>query len=1083
VLFADLAGSTALGERLDPEDVRELQGELFDLVNAEVEGHGGVTEKFVGDAILAVFGIPQAHDDDAERAVRAALAVREVFPDFAARVSRRHGLEVGLRVGVNTGEVVAGREAAARGELMVSGDAVNVAARLQQRAEPGQVLVGERSVASTRRAIRYRDLGTAAAKGKRAPVRAWEALSVSAAPGQRGYEGLTASLIGRDEELEVLRALTARVERERVPQLVTLFGQAGVGKSRLLDEFVARLPQGRRLQGRCLPYGDGITYWPLAEAAKGHAGVLDSDPATTALEKLRTVIQLLLGTDAERVLEAVAWTIGLVLPGTSASDSTDVAARLREAWTKYLAALGRERLTVLAIEDVHWASEPLLDLLEQLTERLEDTAVLTVCTARPEFLDARPAWGGGIRNASSISLSPLPPDESELLVVELLGADGLPAEMTARVVDRAGGNPFYVEEILQMLIERGAIARENGHWVIRDALPDAEIPDSVHGVIAARIDLLDADARDALRRCSVMGRVFWPPAVGVEEELIAGLGRGGLVSEQPASMIAQMREFAFKHALTRDVAYTTLPRPERGFLHRKVGEWLEGVAPGREAETAELAAFHYAKALEYSERDEQVTARAFALFLSAGETALARAALASAEPLLDRALELAANERERALALFALGRTDIALSRGEGAIARLDLAEAAAQAVADPILRSDILGWQSRAFWLAGRRADAIRATEDAIVALQGLPETPQLARALARRSQLEMLGSVPAAVEHAREAVDVARRVGDGFAEANARTNLFTELANEGVEPDAQELDKIVELALAAGAYDEAFRAVVNLVWSAQAYWHVDTLERVIAAAVRPIAHVAAPELFDAYLTMSLAKLISVPAGRWTDADAAVAEVGYLSRATHLGSNLVWLEVAGGLALRRGDLTRAGELMLELQQGALAVGEPQRIVPMASIVVPWAAHAGDQSTVAHIADAVLTLAARSWAPTFSAVGVARGLAAAGELDRLARLVSMLRAVPSESWSGNQPISLAASDGLLALAAGELHAAVERLAEAVHLERSLGRAYNTACLELDLATALDAAGDGTGADESRARAAAVLEPLGCVNAY
>src|SRR6185312_11870897 len=232
--------------------LRVLQGELFTLVNAEVERFGGISEKFVGDAVLAVFGVPLAHDDDAERAVRAALQVRDGFPAFAAGVRDRHGVDVGLRIGVNTGEVVAGREAASRGELMVSGDTVNVAARLQQRAEPGQVLVGERTQAATRRSIRYTELGAAPAKGKEAPLPAWEAAAVIALPGARGIEGLTAEMIGREEELVVLRALTARVARERAPQLVTIYGHAGVGKTRLVSEFVAQLPDAYLLQGRCL---------------------------------------------------------------------------------------------------------------------------------------------------------------------------------------------------------------------------------------------------------------------------------------------------------------------------------------------------------------------------------------------------------------------------------------------------------------------------------------------------------------------------------------------------------------------------------------------------------------------------------------------------------------------------------------------------------------------------------------------------------------------------------------------------------------------------------------------------------------
>ncbi|TMK71380.1 MAG: hypothetical protein E6G49_09535, partial [Actinobacteria bacterium] len=498
VLFADLAGSTALGERLDPEEVRELQGELFAVVNSEVEKYGGTSEKFVGDAVLAVFGIPQAHEDDPERAVRAALAVQASFGSFSSRVRDRHGADVALRIGVNTGEVVAGREAAARGELMVSGDAVNVAARLQQSAEPGDVLVGQRTHSATYRAISFEPYGDVEAKGKQDPLSAWVAVSAAAEQEARprGVAGLTAPMVGRDEELAVLTALAGRVERERAPQLITLFGPAGVGKSRLLAEIVERLPGSRLLKGRCLPYGEGVTYWPLAEAAKTHAGILETDSAEVALAKLRAAIEAVVPEEyVERVLEAAAWTTGFSLPNVvSVADPREIGRRLGDAWTRYIAALGREQLTVVAVEDVHWGSSALLDLLEQLAESLVDTRVLLVCTARLELLEVRPTWGAGKQNATTLSLAPLSPAESEELVVSLLGEAQVPGEVRGRILDSAEGNPFFLEEMLNMLIEEGALERQNGAWNSTERLANVSIPDSVHGVIAARIRVLEAAA-------------------------------------------------------------------------------------------------------------------------------------------------------------------------------------------------------------------------------------------------------------------------------------------------------------------------------------------------------------------------------------------------------------------------------------------------------------------------------------------------------------------------------------------------------------------------------------------------------------
>ena len=765
VLFADVAGSTALGERIDPEELRVLQGQLFALVNAEVERFGGLSEKFVGDAVLAVFGVPLAHDDDAERAVRAALAVRDAFPRLARDVVRRHGVEIGLRIGVNTGEVVAGREAAARGELMVTGDAVNVGARLQQRAEPGQVLVGERTRTATRRAVDYASAGTAPAKGKREPLGAWEAIAVVAPPGARTAEGLSAPMIGRDEELVVLDALATRVERERAPQLVTTYGNAGVGKTRLVTEFVATLDAARVLHGRCLPYGEGITYWPLGEAAKGYAGILDSDPADEVLAKLEAAV--VADVAVERVggiVEALGWTIGLGLPE---DEDRDLRALLRDAWRRFLTDLGRTGLAVLVVEDVHWASEPLLELLEHVTDTLVDTAVLTICTARPEFFDTRGSWGGGLRDSSSIRLSPLPEDESVRLVEALLGVDGLPRELTERIVARAEGNPFHVEEILQMLIDREAIARDGGLWSVRTEIGEVDLPDSVHGVLAARVDLLDPASRDALRRCSAMGRVFWPAAVGVADEPIAALARRGFVAEHASSTIEGMREFAFKHALTQDVVYASLPRAERRELHRQVGGWVEAMARGREAEIAEIAAYHYDQALEYGDASADTRERCLRLLLAAGGAALSRAAGEPARRLYGRAAELAAEPRDCARALIGLGRAELMLS-GSRAADVLARARDEADRAGDRRLLADALGLLSRANWLAGRYGEAMQAATAALDALVGLDETPQLARAVARLSQLEMLSGLPQAHERAREALDVARRVGDEHAELN---------------------------------------------------------------------------------------------------------------------------------------------------------------------------------------------------------------------------------------------------------------------------------------------------------------------------
>ncbi len=1073
VLFADLAGSTALIERLDPEDVRTLQGELFGLARDAVERHGGVTEKFVGDAVLAVFGIPQAHEDDAERAVRAGLDLTADFAGFASRLRDRHGAQVGLRVGVNTGEVVTGRQAAARGELMVSGDAVNVAARLQQHAEPGEVLVGARTYAATARVVAYAERAPIEAKGKREPVTAWTAVGVRSGVGED--DALGAPLVGRDEELAVLTALATRAERERAPQLVTLLGPAGVGKSRLLAELVARLPGARLVRGRCLPYGDGITYVPLAEVAKGEAGILDTDPASVAMEKLRRAVDdVLPGEHAAPVAEALAATIGLAGPNGVPSDERG---RLHDAWTRYVAALGRERLTIVVIEDIHWASRPLLDLLDHLADALEDTAVLLVCPSRPELLEARKTWGAGKPNAASLSVGPLPPREADELVGALLAGPGVPDGVRRLVLERADGNPFFVEEIVRMLVDSGALERRDGGWHATGELGNVPVPDAVYGVIAARLDLLDPDARDALRRCSVMGRVFWPSAVDVEDATIAALVRKGLVSERRGSVMAGLREFAFGHALIQEVAYGSLPRPERRALHVRVADWIGTVAPDRLDETAELSAYHLTEAIALGQDDSASRGRALAALERAAGAALFQGAASSAASLYGRARELADDPATRARVLVGEARALIADTRYLDAAERLTEARGLAETIGDARLGADTLGWSSRAYWLVGRWDEAYAAATAGVEALAPLGDSPEYARALARRSQLAMLRDLPEAPGYAREALRVATNVGEPLATVNARINLFTALAMDGEATPYDVAREVLELALRIGAHEEAFRAVVNWIWMAHAHYPIEGIDRLIDEARSSLRGVPPPESFGEYLDLSIARLIDLPAGRWDQIDR-VLELSEppVSRVT---SRLMWLDLRTGMALRRGDLGVVDDLLPELRAIALESDEPQRIGPMLCVAMPHAALV-DHDDLRGLAHLVLERDGRDLRPTVPCLGIVRALGAAGETDLLRLVLESMRHVPPEQQVGELGVAVQTSEALVAVTEGRPDDAAERFGGLIARETKLGRSYVAACFETELAAALAAAGRDDEATAARARADEVLRPLGCV---
>jgi hypothetical protein len=942
------------------------------------------------------------------------------------------------------------------------------------------VLVGRRTRAGTR-GVRYERRDSISVKGKRSPIEAHAAVGVDGAAPARGIEGLSAPMIGREDELTMLRAVVARAARERAPQLVTLFGQAGIGKSRLLGEVVGGLPAAAVLSGRCLPYGDGITYWPLAEAAKGFAGILESDDRDVARAKLRTAVETILGPEhALPSVHALSWTIGLPPPGETSplADPAHVRSLLTEGWERFLAALGRRRLTILLVEDVHWASGPLLDLLDHLADTLTDSAVVLACSTRPELLDARPGWGAGKLNATALELRPLRDDDSLRLISELLAADATGAEFQARVLERAEGNPFYVEEILRMLIDQGALERVGDTWSLAAALDDVPIPDSVHGVLAARIDLLDPVPREALRRCAVVGRVFWPVAVGVDEELIASLARRGLVSANPTSSFAGRRELVFKHALTRDVAYGTLPHSERRLLHRRVAEWLGEVAPDREAETAELAAYHYCEAIAYGEDDRAVIARAARLLLTAGEAALARAAYGTAATLLGRALELADATVERMQVQLVLAVLDVMETRFELALERLGEVERVAREN-DPRLLAETLGWRSRLAWLMGRWEEAHAAAAAAVEALADQPESPQLARALARRSQIEMLEGLPSAVESSDVAVAVARRVGDLLAEVNARINLFTARANDGIPPDIDVGLELAGAAAAGGLYDEAARAVVNLVWSGWPYGPLDRLEDAVERGREVMVEIPPPETIQSYLELTVATLLLLPAARWDELDEFLRSPPNLEPPN---TRMLWLGLVGGMAMRRGDLAGAAEPLEELRILALESAAPQRVIPMANLLLPQAALAEDLATLRRRTDEILGAIPTPWPHVFPATSAVRAAAALGETALVERLAGVLPA-GGESANVAAGATRTVAAGLLALAEDRPERAIAELESAVGLVERFGRTYEAACLRLELARAHEAAGANADGAAARSLAAAVLEPLGCVNPF
>jgi class 3 adenylate cyclase/tetratricopeptide (TPR) repeat protein len=666
VLFADVTGSTTLGERLDPERMRDVMDAFFAAMRAEIEAEGGTVEKFIGDAVMAAFGVPYAHEDDPARALRAALHMLQRLEVVNQDLAKDHDVTLEVRIGVNTGEVLATTEPRP-GESMVTGDAVNTASRLEAAAAPGQVIASERTVRAVR-GFRVEDVGALDLKGKARRVHAFRVLHETTTLPERGVPGLRAPLVGRDDEIDLLESIYGRVASEGRPHLVTLYGDAGVGKSRLTREFLDRLgDQALVLHGRCLPYGEGVTFWPLAEILKAHAGVLDTDPSDIALERIQKAGLDLLTEDVTidpgRTTAALAFTVGVEDPAYAFSrmDPKEVRVEVHAAWRSFFSALAMTQAVVVLVEDIHWADAALLDLLEDLAER-SIGSLLFMCPSRPELTARRPGWGGGRRNHTAVTLDPLTSQESERLVGFLLAIDDLPATVRGRILERAEGNPFFLEEIIRHLIDEQFLVHQDGRWRTAPGIEDVEIPDTVQGVLAERIDLLEPHAKRVLQSAAVVGRVFWPgslrgPGEAVDvDATLAELEARELVLSRLGSSIAGEPEFIFKHILTRDVAYESLPKRERAPAHAAVAGWIERTAGARAREFVELLAYHYATAVAESVgADDTLRRKAFGYLVAASGESRSKQVLKRAERFGEEALRLATDDQERSVALEALG--------------------------------------------------------------------------------------------------------------------------------------------------------------------------------------------------------------------------------------------------------------------------------------------------------------------------------------------------------------------------------------------------------------------------------------------
>lgn len=767
VLFCDLIGFTAASEQADPEDVDKMLSAYAEMARARIESHGGVVEKFIGDAVVGVFGVPAAHEDDPERAVRAGLRIVEAAEELEAI----GGAPLRLRVGVNTGETLVRLGAnAGLGERVLAGDAINTASRLQSVAPEMGVAVGLSTFEATSVVFDYEELDPATVKGKAEPVRVFHAKAARARFGTDLTRTYDSPFVGREIDLALLKGVFDKTVASNSVQLVTVVGEPGLGKSRLVAELFAYI-DGRPefttwRQGRCLPYGEGITFWALGEILKAHTGILESDPPGVAQEKLDAVLP----EGDER-----GWFRQRLLPllGIGATSSAE-REELFTAWRRFLEGVAEERPTVLVFEDLHWADGAMLAFVENLADLAEGVPLLILGTARPELYERHPHYADGMRNVNTINLTPLSQEETARLIMALLDAKVLPAELQQPILDRAGGNPLYAEEFVRLLKDRDLLVRKAQSWELREGA-EVPFPESVQALIAARLDTLEPEAKSLLADAAVVGKVFWAGAISAmgARDLqpvtvtLRELSRKELVRPSRQSSMAGEAEYAFWHVLARDVAYNQLPRASRASRHVAAAAWIESKAPERIEDLADVLAYHYATALELAQAAGQATqaaeleAPALRFLGLAGERALGldtATALASFE----RALTLTPDGHpERAAALSRFGEAAFHAGRPVEAKEALEAAIEAFQTTDDPRGAVRAIGTLGTVLGLLGDpRAWELPAEAQAL--LEPLEPGPDHVAALTEIARAEGLqGRYEAGIDYAERALSLARQLG----------------------------------------------------------------------------------------------------------------------------------------------------------------------------------------------------------------------------------------------------------------------------------------------------------------------------------
>jgi DNA-binding SARP family transcriptional activator len=991
VLYAEAVAVGTAARLSDPEDVRRALRPFRELAKRQVESHGGTIDRFIGDAVLALFGARVAHEDDPERAVRAALAIRRFIAQEA------EGLEV--RIGVDTGLALVSFDPQARDrEAIAAGDVVKTVQRIEGAAPLGYVLVGRQTQRATRHAIEYREAAPVEAAERFEPIAVWEALEARS----RSAVGLVPEprtpLVGRQHEVDLLVSTLARVREERSPELVTLVGVPGIGKSRLvLELFEAGERDRSRVtwrQGRCLPYGDGVSLWALGEVVKAQAGILESDSPGEAEAKLRRTVGEVVteSQEAPWVEEQLRPLVGSAGELGSGELSGDAFA----AWRRFLEDLAHIEPLVLVLEDLHWADEVLLAFVDELVDRARDAPLLVLCTARPELFERRPGWGGGKANALTISLAPLSDAETGEIVRAVLGQSGAGAAVREALLARAAGNPLYAEQFARVLAELGELE---------------ELPGTVHGIIAARLDGLLPPEKALLQDASVVGKVFWLGAIeaigGVSrtqaEELLYGLERKEFVQRARRSAVAGQAELAFRHVLLRDVAYEQIPRAARGEKHRRVAEWIESL--GRPEDHAEMLTHHYVHAVEYAGAagpvDPALAERARLALRAAGDRALALASYAAAARYYRAALDVwPEDDRGRAWLLVHAGRARHAAEGSGIDLLRQGFEELRAQGDADGAAEAAVeLG---RCLGFGGDRDAAYSYVDQALELAGSGARSTARAHALVARAAYHMIASEhPQAIRLAQEALPLTEALGIPELRVRALDVRGLARALSGDVGGLEDSRQAIALAREHNAFSYLLWAEVNLHMAQFAVGQADAASDTLRMFGRDVERYGATVNYRWWQGAEANQ--AVLQGRWDDALGALdALIGQAEAGVADYLEPAFRVARASIELARGNLERASRDTERALCRARRTKDPQLLAPALAFRAVVLLAQGLREEAWKLAAEVLVLGAVPLGPLLelfpTAVNPVHLAWLAHDLGHDADLLAVLEFAPATPW-------------------------------------------------------------------------------------